>query len=65
MAKNLIKKYGTKIEIDELRNVHKDFFWNCILYFHYNSLNFEILLKYRDTIPALRRNFKILKISKQ
>ena len=65
MAKNLIKKYGTKIEIDELRNVHKDLFWNCILYFHYNSLNFEILLKYRDTIPALRRNFKILKISKQ
>ena len=64
MAKDLLKKYGTKIEIDELRNSHKDFFWNCILYFKFNTLNFEILLKYRDTIPQLRRTFKVLKISK-
>ena len=65
MAKDLIRKYGTKIEIDELRNKYKDFFWNCILYFHYNSLNFEMLLKYRDSIPALNRTFNVLEISRQ
>ena len=65
LAKDLLKKYGTKIDIDELRNSHKDFFWNCVLYFKFNSLNFEILLKYRDTTPQLRRTFKVLQISKQ
>ena len=65
MAKGFLKKYGTKIDIEELRNKYKDFFWSCIVYFKFNSLNFEILLKYRDTIPELRRSFKVLKISKQ
>ena len=51
MAKELVKKYGTKIDLDELREEYKDFFWNCILYFNFNSLNYEILLKYRNTIP--------------
>ena len=65
IAKGFVKKYGTKIDIDELRNEYKDFFWSCILYFKFNSLNFEILLKYRDTIPELKRSFKVLEISKQ
>ena len=65
IAKGFLKKYGTKIDIDELRNEYKDFFWSCILYFKFNSLNFEILLKYRDTIPELKRSFKVLEISKQ
>ena len=65
IAKEIKKKYGTKIDIDELREKYKDFFWSCILYFKFNSLSFEILLKYRDTIPELQRSFKILKISKQ
>ena len=65
IAKGFLKKYGTKIDIDELREKYKDFFWSCIMYFKFNSLSFEILLKYRDTIPELQRSFKILKISKQ
>ena len=65
MAQGFLKQYGTKIDIDELRDKYKDFFWNCILYFKFNSLTFEILLKYKDTIPELRRSFKVLKISKQ
>ena len=65
MAKDLVKKYGTKIDLDELREGHEDFFWNCILYFNFNSLNYDILLKYRDTIPQLNRTFKVLKICKQ
>ena len=65
IAKGFLKKYGTKIDIDVLREKYKDFFWSCIVYFKFNSLNFEILLKYRDTIPELKRSFKILQISKQ
>ena len=65
MGKNVLKKYGTQIDIDVLRTEYKDFFWNCILYFNFNTLNFEILLKYKSSIPQLRRTFKVLQISKQ
>ena len=65
IAKELVKEYGTKIDLDELREKYKDFFWNCILYFNFNSLNYEILLKYRSTIPQLNRTFKVLEICKQ
>ena len=64
-AKELVKEYGTKIDLDELREKYKDFFWNCILYFNFNSLNYEILLKYRNTIPQLNKTFKVLEICKQ
>jgi hypothetical protein len=59
MSKEIVKRYGTKIEIDELREKYKDFFWNCILYFNFNTLDYEILLKYRDTIPQLNSTFQI------
>ena len=59
IVKSIMKKYGTKIEIDELREKYKDFFWNCILYFNFNNLDYEILLKYRDTIPQLNSTFQI------
>ncbi len=65
MGKDVLKKYGTQIDIDVLRTEYKDFFWNCILYFNFNTLNFEILLKYKSSIPQLRRTFKVLKIAKQ
>ena len=65
MAKNLVNQYGTKIDLDVLREEHEDFFWNCIMYFNFNSLNYDILLKYRDTIPQLNNSFKVLKICKQ
>ena len=59
IVKSIMKKYGTKIEIDELREKYKDFFWNCILYFNFNNFDYEILLKYRDTIPQLNSTFQI------
>ena len=65
IGKDIVKKYGIQIDIDVLRSEYKDFFWNCILYFNFNNLNFEILLKYKSSIPQLRRTFKVLEISKQ
>ena len=65
MGKDLLKKYGTKIDLDVLRSEYQDFFWNCILYFNFNNLAFEIILKYKDTIPQLKRSFNVLEISKQ
>ena len=64
MGKDLLKKYGTKIDLDVLRSEYQDFFWNCILYFNFNNLAFEIILKYKDTIPQLKRSFNVLEISK-
>ena len=34
--------------MDDLRTKYKTFFWNCILYFHFNGLSFEMLLKYKN-----------------
>ena len=45
-AKDIMEENGTNINMDELRSKYNSFFWNCILYFHFNGLSFEMLLKY-------------------
>ena len=46
ISSQLIKLYGTKIDLNELRNNYKDFFWNCILNFKIAGLSCDMLLKY-------------------
>ena len=46
MGKDLLKKYGTKIDLDVLRSEYQDFFWNCILNFKIAGLSCDMLLKY-------------------
>ena len=46
ISSQLIKLYGTKIDLNELRNNYKDFFWNCILNFKMAGLSCDMLLKY-------------------
>ena len=46
MSTQLIKFYGIKIDLGELRNTYKDFFWNCILNFKIAGLSCDMLLKY-------------------
>ena len=46
ISSKLIKLYGTRIDLDELRNNYKDFFWNCILNFKIAGLSCDMLLKY-------------------
>ena len=48
VAKDIMKENGTSINMDDLRTKYKTFFWNCILYFHFNGLSFEMLLKYKN-----------------
>ena len=43
----LIKNYGNKINMDDLRSKYKDFFWNCIWYFRIQGLSFDMMLKYK------------------
>ena len=43
---SIIKLYGTKIDLNELRNNYKDFFWNCILNFKIAGLSCDMMLKY-------------------
>ena len=47
IAKELFIEYGPRIDLDELRNKHNSFFWNCIFYFFHNGLSIEMLLKYK------------------
>ena len=46
ISSQLIKLYGTKIDLNELRNNYKDFFWNCILNFKIAGLSCDMMLKY-------------------
>ena len=46
ISSQLIKLYGTRIDLNELRNNYKDFFWNCILNFKVAGLSCDMLLKY-------------------
>lgn len=46
VSTQLIKIYGNRIDLDDLRNIYKDFFWNCILNFKLAKLSCDMLLKY-------------------
>lgn len=68
VAKDIIIENGLNINMDKLRNKYNTFFWNCILYFYHNSMNYEMLLKYRpDEVKVVnkRKVFKILEFENQ
>ena len=44
----ILKKYGTKIDIDVLREEYSDFYWNCILYFYLHGYSYDMLIKYKE-----------------
>ena len=44
---DLIKLYGHKLNIDDLRIKYKEFFWNCIWYFGIKGLSYDMMLKYK------------------
>ena len=46
-SNDLIKIYGTKMNMDDLRTKYKDFFWNCIWYFGLKGLSYDMMLKYK------------------
>ena len=47
ISNELIKIYGNKMNMDDLRNKYKDFFWNCIWYFGLKGLSYDMMLKYK------------------
>ena len=72
IAREIMKEWGPNINMDKLRTKYNTFFWNCIIYFNYNNLSFEMLLKYKNIksseVPVKkkrRKAFKILEIEKQ
>ena len=46
ISTQLVKIYGNKIDLSDLKNNYKDFFWNCILNFKIAKLSCDMLLKY-------------------
>ena len=47
IAMNIIKKFGTKIDLDILKDEYSDFYWSCILYFSFCGYSFDMLIKYK------------------
>ena len=48
IALGLIKKFGTKIDLDLLKEEYSDFYWSCILYFSFCGYSFDMLIKYKN-----------------
>ena len=47
IALKLIQKFGTKIDLDLLKDEYSEFYWGCILYFSYCGYSFDMLIKYK------------------
>ena len=45
ISTKLIKIYGNKIDLNDLRNIYEDFFWNCILNFTFAGLSCDMGFK--------------------
>ena len=60
MSSKLIKFYGNKIDLNDLRNKYEDFFWNCILNFKLTGLSCDMLLKYNSLYKV-----KVEKVKKE
>ena len=75
LSNQLVKIYGNKMELDELRNKYKDFFWNCIWHFGLNGLSYDMMLKYKfinyysigktNKNGAQKKNFTNLEFQRQ
>ena len=46
IAMKLIQKFGTKIDLDLLKDEYSEFYWGCIFYFSYCGYSFDMLIKY-------------------
>ena len=44
---NMLKKFGTKIDLEILKDDYSDFYWGCILYFSFCSYSIDMLIKYK------------------
>ena len=45
-ALKYMKKFGTKIDLDLLKDDYSEFYWGCILYFSFCGYSFDMLIKY-------------------
>jgi len=44
----LMKKYGTRIDLDTLKEEYTDFYWNCFLYFSFRGYSYDMMIKYKN-----------------
>ena len=56
IALQLIKKYGSKIDLDILKEQYPDFYWNCILYFSLNGYSYDMMIKYKKENKEEKEN---------
>ena len=56
IARGLMKKYGTKIDLDVLKEEYSDFYWNCILYFSLSGYSYDMLIKYKKEDETQKEN---------
>ena len=47
ISNEIVKVYGTKMNMEDFRSKYKDFFWNCIWYFGLKGLSYDMMLKYK------------------
>lgn len=47
-VKDLVRDYGTSLDLDVFRMNHSHTFWNCVWYFYFTCSSFDFLLQYKD-----------------
>ena len=45
-ALKYMKKFGTKIDLDLLKDDYSEYYWGCILYFSFCGYSFDMMIKY-------------------
>ena len=50
IALKLMEKYGTKIDLDILKDEYSELYWGCILYFSFCGYSFDMLVKYQKEL---------------
>ena len=65
MSSQLIKIYGNKIDLSDLRNMYNDFFWNCVLYFKAKGLSCDMLFLYNQKYKVKVEEKKPVVVNKE
>ena len=49
LSSNLLNVYGTKLNLDELREKNEAFLYNCCWYFNINAISYNMMFKYKNS----------------
>ena len=56
ICSNLMNNYGNELDLDELREKHFNFLYNCCWYFRIKGISYDMMLKYKQENNNINNN---------